>query len=1076
MIEENAHLSETKRHLLENLLRSPSDVKLTPRARIRPRPAGVVIPLSYSQQQVWTHAQMLGEFPIYNEPITIYCAFELNLGLFERCMVELLRRHEIWRTAFRTVDGNPIQIVQAPPDRFLLAFRDLRHLNPSDRESEAMRLATNDARHPFDLGTSPLLRVFVVQIDEAQFRIYLTFHQIVFDAFTAYRILVPELCLLYTAFSEGHPSPLAPVPLQYGDFSYRQNRRNHDDSWAEQLSFWRSRLSGDLPTLQWPGDHQRTANGGYRGAIQRFSFNPGLIPPLEDFCRAEGASSYMALVASFAAVLNRYTGQEDILIGGLSAGRKQPELEALAGYFVNPFALRIDLSGNPSFRELAGRVKRTILDALANQDVPFPKIVEDLHLHSDRGRNPIFHVALSQQPLLPPLTHGWDLATEEVSNGGCKMDMIVVVDERRDSISGPITYNSDLFSSSAVKNMVEHWQTLLSGALADPDCRLSDLPLLPAAEKAMLLRWNDTQLDYRHDICVHEMIEAQVGRTPDAVALTFERENISYRELNARANQLAHHLRTLGVGPDVLVGLCVERSVNMVTALLAILKAGGAYLPLDPNYPKARLAFMAEDSRLKVLLTEKSLEDLWPDISVQVVFLDQDWPVISRQSTENPRPLASPENLLYVIYTSGSTGIPKGAQICHRGFINLTSSVKLGLGISKNDTWLALTTISFDIAGAEIFMPLTAGARVVIASRRMATDPDEIARCIEDERVTTLQATPVTWKMLIESGWQGNMALKIICTGEVLTRTLADQLLTLVASVWNMYGPTETTIWSTSGQVNSGEDAVSIGRPLANTQAYVLDKRLRQLPIGAVGELYIGGDGVARGYLNRSELTAERFLPDPVHPGSRIYKTGDLARFREDGEIEYLGRVDRQVKIRGYRIELDEIENILHRHEAVRDAVVIVREDTPGDATLVAYVVPIAAELPLRSIRDLLRQNLPSYMIPELVSLDRLPLTPNGKLDRNALPLPEIERNEDADYVEPCTEMEKLLAQFWKEALEVERISIYDNFFDLGGNSLSAIRVLARVEKRIGVRIKPSEAAFQTLGQLAAICRERTVT
>ena len=1075
MIGENAHLSETKRHLLDDLLKSPGDVKLTPRARIRPRPTDAVIPLSFPQQQVWAHAQMLGEIPAYNEAITIYCAFHLDLGLLERCMVELLQRHEIWRTAFRMVDGNPIQIVQPAPDRFHLSFKDLRHLAPSDRESEAARLATEDARRPFDLETSPLLRVLVGQTDDAQFRIYLTFHQIVFDAFTAYRILVPEISSLYTALSEGHPFPPEPSSLQYGDFACWQHRRDADEAWAAQLSFWRSRLSGGLPTLQWPSDRQRTVNGSYSGATQRFSFKPELIPALEDFCRTESASSYMVLVASFAAMLSRFTAQEDILIGGFSAGRKQPELESVAGYFVNPFALRIDASGNPSFRELVGRAKRTILDTLANQEIPFPKIVKDLRLHSDRGRNPIFQIALSQQPLMPPLAPGWNLATEEVSNGGCKMDMIVVVDERPDSISGPITYNSELFSSSAITNIVEHWQTLLSGALTDPKCGLSDLPLLTTPEIAVLSEWNDTRSDDRRDLCVQEMIETQVKDTPDAVALTFESQNITYRELNARANQLAHYLRTLGVGPDVLVGLCVERSAYMVTALLGILKAGGAYVPLDPNYPKARLAFMAEDSRIKVLVTEKSLEQLWSDISIPIVFLDQDWPAISRQSAENPQPLASPENLLYVIYTSGSTGTPKGVQVCHRGFVNLTNSVKLSPCIRENDTWLALTTISFDIAAAEVFMPLTVGARVIVASRRMATDPNEIARCIEEERVTTLQATPVTWKMLIESGWQGNKALKIICTGEVLTRTLADQLLVRAASVWNMYGPTETTIWSTGTQVTRGRDTVSIGRPLANTQTYVLDKCLRQLPIGAVGELYIGGEGVARGYLNRPELTAERFLPDPVRPGSRIYKTGDLARFREDGEIECLGRGDRQVKIRGYRIELDEIESVLHRHESVRDAAVIVREDTPANPVLIAYVVSSEEEPPLRSIRDFLKQNLPGYMVPDLVSIGRLPLTPNGKLDRKALPVPQIERNEDADFAEPSTEMEKLLAQFWKEALQVDRISIYDNFFDLGGNSLSAIRVLARLEKKTGVRIKPSEAAFQTLGQLAAVCRERTV-
>ena len=1073
MLGENTQLSETKRHLLENLLKSRGNTKLNTRAPIPVRPPGAAVPLSFSQQQVWAHSQMVGEIPIYNEPITIRCSFPLDVALLDRSVIELIRRHEIWRTAFRTVEGAPVQIVQPAPDRFPSEYIDLRALPGPEREMEAVRLATQHAQRRFDMAATPLLRVLVVQMDRAEFRIYMTFHQIVFDAFTAYRILVPELSALYTAFSAGESPSLAVLPLQYGDFSLWQTQKAGDELWRQQLSFWRQKLAGELPALAWPCDRQKAAAGSHRGETQRFAFNKDLIPPLREFCRAECLSSYMALAASFAALLGRYSGQEDILIGGFSAGRSQPEVEPLAGYFVNPFALRMDLTGNPTFRELAARAKRTVLDALANQDVPFQKIVEDLRLRSHRGRNPLFQIALSQQPLLPPLPEGWDLATEEVSNGGAKMDIVTVIDERADSISGPITYNSDLFERPTIARMIEHWQLLLAGALANPDCRIGDLPLLTTAEMAQLAEWNRTDRDYPRNSCLHELIEAQAKRTPDAVALVFEGSELRYRELNARANQLSHHLRSLGVGPDHIVGVCMDRSAEMVVALLAVLKAGGGYLPLDPNYPTDRLTFMVEDSAVKVLVTERALLARCSGLAVQPVCVDEDWSAISRHPQSNPAPLAGPQNLLYVIYTSGSTGKPKGVQICHQAFVNLCASVQREPGTAKDDILLALTTISFDIAAAELFIPLTVGSKIIIASRHMAADPDAIAKCIEEQRVTLMQATPVTWRMLIHSGWQGNKGLKIICTGEALPRSLADQLLARAACVWNMYGPTETTVWSTGGRVSAGTQPVFIGRPIANTQIHILDKNLQPLPAGTVGELYIAGDGVARGYLNRPDLTAARFLANPFNPGSRLYRTGDLARFHANGAIECLGRVDRQVKIRGFRIELDEIESVLREHAGVREAVVVIREDRPGNPLLFGYVIFAEKAAPLRSIQDSLRQKLPSYMVPELVSIDRFPLTPNGKLDRKSLPEPDYERDEDEEFAEPSDETEKMLAELWREALKVDRISIYDNFFDLGGNSLSAIQVLARLQQKTGVRVKPAEAAFQTLGQLAALCRER---
>jgi amino acid adenylation domain-containing protein len=1071
---QNLRLSEAKRKLLEKFLNVEERRGLNERSAIPRRPPNEPIPLSFSQQQVWTHSQMVGDNPMYNEAITIYRRGSLDVALLESCMLEILRRHEIWRTTFDTIEGKAVQMVQPVPSRSPLTFTDLRHLCREERETKATHLATEHARRRLNLKTGPPLRAILVRVHDSEYRLYMTFHQIVFDAVSAYRVLMLELPALYAAFSAAEPSPLPEPALQYGDIAYWQQENWAGGIWADQLSFWRDRLSGELPVLSWQGSDAKTSRQTHRGVVERFNFDAALIPPLKAFCRQEGLSSYMTLVASYVALLNRYTGQDDIVIGGLSAGRKRPELESLAGYFVNPFTLRVDLSGNPTFRELTKRVMGVVLDALANSEVPFQKIVQELDLRPDPGRNPIFQIVLSQQPLLPAVAPGWDLVTEEVSNGASKMDMVIVVDERPDPISGPITYNPDLFDAPTVTRMVEHWQVLLASALANADCRLSDLPLLTARERARLLvEWSDTRRDYRRDSFLHELIEAQAERTPDAVALTFEEEDMPYRELNERANQLAHFLRRFGVGPDVLVGVCMQRSAGMMVALLGVLKAGGAYVPLDPSYPKDRLAFMIEDSGLKIVVTDQASEEICADLPVEFICIDRGWSVISHEQRQNLPPVGKPENLAYVIYTSGSTGVPKGVQIPHCGLVNFVDSIKAVPGITQRDSVLALTTISFDIAGLELFVPLAVGARIVLATRSLAMDPVELAACIEREGVTVMQATPVAWRLLIESGWRGKSDLKILCGGQSLPRTLADQLLARGSSVWNMYGPTETTIWSTLDRVNACAGPILIGRPIANTETYILDQKLQPVPIGIKGDLYIGGDGLARGYLNRPELTAERFVPHPFKEGSRIYKTGDLARFHEDGRIECLGRVDHQVKIRGHRIELEEIEASLRRHEDVREAVVVVREDTPGDRNLVGYVVLSEAHASLRSIRDFLKEKLPFYMVPELVKLDRLPLTPSGKLDRKSLPNSSYKTPEEVGVGEPRDEIEKLLAQLWAETLQVDRISVYDNFFDLGGHSLTATQFVARLQDHLGIRVKPSEVAFQSLGQLAAVCRER---
>jgi amino acid adenylation domain-containing protein len=1073
-------LSEAKRRLLEKYLNGGPGNNIANEAHISPRPMAGPAPLSFSQQQVWLHGQMAGDVPFYNEPVTIYRHGRLDAAVLQRCLLEIIRRHEIWRTTFDVVAGEPVQIVHAAPNKFSLPVVDLREFPEAGRPSEAVRLATVDARRPFDLKTGPLLRALLVRTDDEEHRLYLTVHQIAFDATTVYRVLLPELTMLYDAFVAGKPSPLPELRIQYADFAYWQRKQLTPKAWSEHLVYWRTQLAGELPVLSWPSDRPRPSIETHRGATQKFVLPPSLVQTLRELSQQQGTSFYMTLLAGIAALLYRYTGQEDIVLGTFSGGRKLAELEPLLGYFVNPLALRVNLSGNPTFRELQSRVRGVVLDALAHEDVPFVQVVKEIQHRPDPSRNPLFQVVLSQQPKLPALAPGWGLATEEICNGGSKLDLVIVVDDRAESVFGPIIYNPDLFDAATITRMIGHWQTLLATAAADPEKRLADLPVLtPAEQNQILLEWNNTQTEYARNLCLPELIEAQVERTPDATALVHEQRELSYRELNVRANQLAHHLRKLGVGPEVLVGICMERSTEMVVGLLAILKAGGAYVPLDPAYPKARLTFMIEDSSLHFLITQQSLAAQWTDYAGKLICMDQDWPAISQESRENPAAAAQPQNLAYVIYTSGSTGRPKGVQICHRALVNFLTSMRSQPGLTQHDSLLAVTTISFDIAGLELYLPLTVGARCVLASREASADGEQLWRMLEDHDITVMQATPSTWRLLLESGWQGKTNLKILCGGEAISRELAGDLITKASSLWNMYGPTETTIWSTVHPITSLEGPILIGRAIANTETYVLDRNLQPAPIGVIGELYIGGEGLARGYLNRPELDAEKFIANPfsAEPGARLYRTGDLARFRADGNIECLGRVDNQVKVRGYRIELGEIESVLREHPAVSDACVIVREDLPGGPGLVAYVVAQEQFSELDEVRKFLKEKLPGHMVPMLCLLEKFPLTPNGKLDRRALPAPEnIELGQEEAVEELRDPIEQMLAEMWADILKVQRVSVYDNFFDLGGHSLLATQVVSRLEKDLGLRMKPKELAFQTLGQFAASCRERLLS
>jgi surfactin family lipopeptide synthetase A len=1050
-------LSETKRALLEKYLRGDHTQTVTASGIIPRRSPGSAAPLSFGQQQLWLLAQMMPDIPVYNESVTIHLPGPLDVAALQQSFNEIIRRHEAWRTSFPIVDGQPVQMIQPPPALTLPAV-DLRDLPLARREAEARRLATEKALPLFDLAHGPLLRATLIRLNDEDHRLFLTLHHIIFDG-TIYEIFLPELYALYEAFSHGKPSPLPELPIQYADFALWQREWLQGQVLADQLKYWKQQLAGAPTALELPTDHPRPPTQTHHGSRYPFALSKRLTDALKTLSRREGVTLYMVLAATFQTLLYRYTGQDDILIGTTTGGRKSSEAQKLIGFFLNTLVLRTNLSGNPTFRDLLGRVREVVLEAHAHQDLPFEYLVKELQPERNLGQNPLIQVMLSLEPPLPVLPSGWTMTLTDVKTNTSKFDLSLELDDRPEGLVGWFEYSTDLFNESTITRMLGHWQILLESIVVDPEQHLAELPLLTEAERQQLLvEWNATSTAYPRDMCVHQLFEGQVERTPDALALVFEDVELTYRELNARANRLARYLRQLGVGPEVLVALCMERSLEMVVGLLGILKAGGAYVPLDPTYPSERLSFMLEDARVSVLLTQQRLATQLPTHGVNVVCLDADVTELMQQSDANPIPMAASDNLAYVIYTSGSTGRPKGVQILHRAVVNFLMSMCQQPGLTAEDTLLAVTTLSFDIAALELFLPLIVGACLILADHDLAADGAALAERLTRSRVTVMQATPVTWRILLAAGWRGNQQLKILCGGEALPLDLAQQLLPKAASLWNMYGPTETTIWSSVCKIEPGGKSVSIGHPIANTQMYLLDADSQLVPVGVPGELYIGGDGLARGYLNRPELTAERFIPDPFSnkPGARLYKTGDLARYRSDGTIELIGRLDYQVKIRGFRIELGEIEEVLRRYPEVQEAVVVARGDTPAEKHLVAYIVTAHGEAPsMKNLRSFLQEKLPGYMLPSaIVLLDALPLTPNGKVDRRALPAPEPDRRTAGEtLVSPTLTVHYQLISIWEELLNTRPIGIRDNFFYLGGHSLLAARLVASIEQVFGKKL-----------------------
>ena len=1004
---------------------------------------GEQAPLSFAQERMWLLDQMLPNVTAYNVPRLLRVFGRLDEGALRQALDILASRHTTIRTGIAVVDGAPVpQSHKSCNVEF--EFHDLREVPNAAARADA--LVSELAWKRFDLERDAMVRAALVRLADHD-RLLLVSHHLVSDEGSA-RILLSELAEAYAAAQSGRPPRLPDLPIEYADYAAWQRDHISDSTLDELTAYWRGRLAGAPERLDLPFDKPRPPVKTYRGAERRATLPAGLVEDLRGLSRSHNVSFFTVLLAGFYALLHRYTDAEDIVIGSPVSGRHHQETQGLLGFLSNTLVLRTDVRDELTFEELIQHVRATTLDALAHQELPFERLVEALNPRRDLSHTPIFQVLFAHDIAAQPLELG-EFTAEPMTLPTwpwSRFDLSVGTQEQTDgSLSVVVEYSTDLFEAETVDRMIGHLAALLRTAADSPDSSVGTLSLLTDAEERILRDdWNNTDRPLP-DCRADELVALQARERPEAVAAVCEGVEMTYAELDARANALARHLQGLGVGPEVLVAICVERSLDMLIGLLGIMRAGGAYVPVDPAFPRDRQQFMLKDAEVRVVVTQEQLLAQLPCEGLTSVCLDRDGPAIASAGSTPPSCQATADSLAYVMYTSGSTGRPKGVEIPHRALVNFLTTMRERPGLAADDVLVAVTTLSFDIAGLELYLPLITGAQVVIAPQQVAADPRRLAALIAESAATVVQATPTTWRMLIDAGWPGRAGLKALCGGEALPAVLAQQLLERGLELWNMYGPTETTIWSSVARVATGEPP-TIGRPIANTRFYVVDRHLRLVPIGVAGELLIGGDGVARRYRDRADLTAERFVDDPfdAHRG-RVYRTGDQMRFRIDGTLEFLGRLDHQVKVRGHRIELGEIETALDSHPDVRQAVALLHKDENDDKRLVAYVVAEPGRDPTQdALRHHMAAILPTYAVPStIVRLDGFPHTPNGKVDLRALPHPEIARADlGSRYVAPSTPMEEALASIWRELLPIDQVGASDDFFAIGGHPCSRSRCL----------------------------------
>jgi len=1053
---------------------------------------GQPMPLSHGQQALWFIHQLAKESAAYNLAYAVHIHKELQPELLYKTLLLIVHRHPILRTAFESTNSGLAQICMPEPG-FLLEQRSSAELTEEELVLELESLSVL----PFDLEKGPLFKNYLFKNSKSEFTLLMVIHHIIAD-FWSLSTLLKELGSIYRCLERGRPVELALPQSSYFDYIQKQGRLLSDNPGLE--AYWKENLSGELQSLNMAADYRRPAVQTYNGATGSRLLSRELFDRIKGFSSERGATIYMTCLAVFSVLLNRYTGQEDICIGTPTAGRNSTAFSDSIGYFVNPVVLRVLMQGNPSFDQLLSKVKVLALRAFEHQDYPFELLVDKLQIKRDLSRSPVFQAMFAYQkapdPDMPQLAafafnqqrtemtlNGLPLELIPIKNPSAQFELSLTAAELETGLGLSVQYNRDIFKPGTMERLLENFEYLFRDILDNPYRQLSELSLLsPSQRQAVLYDWNNTNTDY-NKTSLHGLFEAQAGISGDVRAVICGAVALTYGELNERANRLANYIRHLKAGEPGMIAVFLDRSADLVVALLGILKSGGCYLPLDPVYPRDRIAFILGDAGKQghspLVVTEKKLLPNLPDNAGKVICIDGDWSEICLCSAENPNVEENPEALAYVIYTSGSTGNPKGVMISHRAVVNFLNSMRKLPGMKPQDILLSVTTVSFDIAGLEIFLPLTTGAGVVLAGFEDTISGRRLAEELEKNNITIIQATPSLYRLLLEAGWQGSPDLKILCGGEAFPRDLSAKLVKRSKEVWNMYGPTETTIWSTIHKVECEDDALHIGRPIDNTQVYILDRHLQPVPIGVIGELYIGGDGVAQGYFQNPELTRERFLPDPFRQtdNSRIYRTGDLCRYLEDGLIEFQGRVDHQIKLHGHRIELGEIEAVLGRHPMVKEALVVLQEDAAQGKRLVAYIVLRSSQgeadssavetVSVSELRGFLKEKLPEYMIPSYyMFIESLPKTPNGKIDRKALPQPDNTRPElETRFEMPQNDLERLMSDIWKDKLKLDRIGINDNFFDLGGHSV----LLAQIYQELSRALPDRELSIVDLFQYPTV-------
>ncbi len=1044
--------------------------------------------LSFAQQRLWFLDHLEADTASYNLPSAIRVTGDLNVKALNYSLNEVIRRHEILRTRFTAIEGKPIQVI-VPELTMEIPIVDLQHLPEEERENHALELAVEEAQKPFDLKKCPLIRVKLVQLKDNEYVLLFTMHHIISDGWSM-GILIQEVGALYDAYLNKKPTPMPDLAIQYVDFAQWQRTWLQGKTLDMQIDYWKNQLAGSTPLLALPTDRPRPPIQTYQGRTKTFEIPKELSTAISRISRQEGATLFMTLMAAFQTLLYRYSGQEDINVGTPIANRNKSETESLIGFFVNTLVIRTDFTGEDTFQDIIRKVRETSLGAYAYQDLPFETLVDIIQPKRNTSHTPLFQVMFVLQNLPMGAQELTDLVLEpiEPETGIAKFDLTLTMVESPDGFNGSFEFNTDLFDPETIDKMILHFRNLLEAIAEAPAAPISKLQFIAEDERnQMLTEWNDTTFEYANDSCIHELVEQWAEKTPDEIAAVFEDQTLTYAELNKKANQLAHYLQKSGVGPETLVGMYMERSMDVVISILAIIKAGGAYVPMDPVYPQDRIAFMLEDTATPILLTQTQMLDRLPEVNTRMICLDEEWETIAKENSDNIKTEIDPENIAYVIYTSGSTGKPKGCMINHNHVIRLFKATDDWFHFDSNDVWTFFHSYAFDFSVWEIWGALLYGGKLVVVPYMISRSPEGFYELLAKERVTVLNQTPSAFRQLIRAeevvGMAPDLALRlIIFGGEALElnslKPWYDRHGDKKPQLVNMYGITETTVHVTYRPLQEIDLTTApgsvIGNQIPDLHLYVLDEHLMPVPVGVPGELFVGGAGVARGYLNRPELSAQRFIPHPFSEkeGDRLYKTGDLARYLRDGDVEYLGRIDHQVKIRGFRIELGEIESVLVQHSMVQEAFALVREDEAGSKRLVAYLVATAETAPnISELRSFMQNKVPDYMVPSaFVFMEKLPLTPNGKIDRKSLPVPDHIRPElESVYVAPRTEEEKKLAEIWAKLLNLEQVGIKDNFFELGGDSILTIQVIARA-KSAGLYITPLQMfQYPTIEELAAV-------